>query len=106
MKRHSSPSRMASANAPKQGRVRLGAVKPAMTTSWRFDVLIFSQLSVRAPDRYWLSALGHDAFEAVTVSFSKEFRAEGRAVTAKSDQFVLRQNSLKPLLTLQQRKDA
>jgi ABC transporter substrate binding protein len=23
-------------------------------TSWRFDVLIFSQSSVRAPDRYWL----------------------------------------------------
>ena len=33
-----------------------GAVKPAMTTSWRFDVLIFSQSSVLAPDRYWLSA--------------------------------------------------
>src|SRR5436189_2130516 len=56
MKRHSLPSRTVSASAPKNGRVRLGAVKPAITTSWRFDVLIFSQLSVRAPDRYWLSA--------------------------------------------------
>lgn len=34
----------------------LGAVKPAITTSWRFDVLIFSQLSLRTPDRYLLSA--------------------------------------------------
>ena len=42
-------------SAPKNGLVRLGAVKPAMTTSWRFDVLILSQLSVRAPDRYLLS---------------------------------------------------
>jgi len=27
-----------------------------MTTSWRFELLIFSQLSVRAPDRYMLAA--------------------------------------------------
>jgi hypothetical protein len=43
-------------SAPKKGRVRLGAVNPAMTTSWRFEVLIFSQLSVRPPDTYLLSA--------------------------------------------------
>ena len=35
---------------PKNGRVRRGAVKPTMTTSCRFDVLIFSQASVRAPE--------------------------------------------------------
>ena len=34
----------------------LGAVKPAITTSWRFEVLILSQSSVRAPDRYLLLA--------------------------------------------------
>ena len=27
-----------------------GAVKPAMTTSWRFAVLILSQSAVRVPD--------------------------------------------------------
>src|SRR6476660_6840985 len=31
------PSRRASTSAPKCSRVLLGAVKPAMTTSWRFD---------------------------------------------------------------------
>ena len=36
---------------PKNGRVRRGAVKPTMTTSCRFDVLIFSQcLFVRLRD--------------------------------------------------------
>jgi hypothetical protein len=47
-------------------------VKPAMTTSCRFDVLIFSQLSVREPDRYLLPALCHDTFEAFAAS-SKNF---------------------------------
>jgi hypothetical protein len=55
--------------------VRRGAVKPAMTTSCRFDVLIFSQLSVRAPDRYLLSALCHDTFEAFPLGFLEEFGA-------------------------------
>jgi len=27
-------------------------LNPTMTTSWRFEVLIFSQLSVRAPEYY------------------------------------------------------
>jgi hypothetical protein len=36
--------------------VRLGAVKPAITTSCRFAVLIFSQSGVRLPDLYALSA--------------------------------------------------
>jgi ParB family transcriptional regulator, chromosome partitioning protein len=36
--------------------VRLGAVKPAITTSCRFAVLIFSQSAVRLPDVYALSA--------------------------------------------------
>src|SRR6195952_2448668 len=49
-------SRTARTKAPKKGRVRLGAVNPAMTTSWRFEVLILSQSVVRAPDTYLLSA--------------------------------------------------
>ena len=44
-------SRTPSVSAPKNGRVRRGAVNPTMTTSWRFEVLIFSQSSVRLPDR-------------------------------------------------------
>jgi len=39
-----------------EGLVRLGAVKPAITTSCRFAVLIFSQSAVRPPDAYALSA--------------------------------------------------
>jgi hypothetical protein len=40
---------------PAIGPLLLGAVKPAITTSCRFDILIFRQLSVRTPDKYLLS---------------------------------------------------
>src|SRR5436190_5482675 len=53
-----------------------------------------------------IGALGHDAFAALTVGLCEELRAEGRSVIAKRDQFVLRQNRLKPLLAFQQRKAA
>ena len=78
-----------------------------MTTSWRFDVFNLQPI-IRTGSRQVLAigALGHDPFEAVTVRLMEEFRAEGSAVMAECDQFMLRQNSLEPLLTLQQRKVA
>jgi hypothetical protein len=45
----------ASTGTPKNGRDRLRAVNPAITTSWRLEVLIFSQSLVRSPDTYPLS---------------------------------------------------
>src|SRR5215204_1333730 len=76
------------------------------------DLLAFRRLDLQPvicprPRKVWaIGALGHDAFQAVTVGLRKEFRAEGCAVMAKRDQFVFRQNSLEPLLTLQQGKAA
>src|SRR4051794_7042097 len=51
-----SSSRTPSTRAPKKGRVRLGAVKPAITTSCCCAVFTFSQSAVRRPDAYGLSA--------------------------------------------------
>src|SRR3954470_2071913 len=54
----------------------------------RFDLQPIICTSAR---QVWaIGALGHDAFPAVTLSLYEEFRAEGRAVIAKHDQFVLR----------------
>jgi MOSC domain len=55
MYRQDSISLTARTKAPKKGLVRLGAVKPTMTTSCRFAVLILSQSGVRLPDAYALS---------------------------------------------------
>src|SRR5689334_4752495 len=38
-----------------------------------------------------IGTLGHDTFEAITLGLVEKFLAEGWAVTAKCDQFVLRQ---------------
>src|SRR5689334_18179693 len=76
------------------------------------DLLAFRRLDLqpiictRSRQVLAVGALGHDAFEAAPVGLSEEFRAEGRAMMAKRDQFVLGQNSLEPLLALQQRKAA
>ena len=70
----------------KERRVRLGAVNPAMTTSWRFEVLIFSQSSVRAPDRYLLSArLAMMPSRPLRSASSKNLLPHCFAVTAERD---------------------
>ena len=53
---HAPSSRTARVKAPKNGRVRRGAVKPAITTSCRCAVFTFSQSAVRLPEAYGLSA--------------------------------------------------
>src|SRR3954454_15574329 len=66
------------------------------------DLLSFRRLDlqpiIRPGSRQVLAfgALGHDAFQAVTLGLLKEFRAKGCAVMAKCEQFMLRQNSLEP----------
>ena len=50
--RHAPFSRTASVKAPKNGRLRRGAVKPAITTSCRRAVFTFSQSAVRLPEAY------------------------------------------------------
>jgi hypothetical protein len=56
MYRQAESSRTAKVSAPKNGRLRRGAVKPAITTSCRCAVFTFSQSAVRAPEAYGLSA--------------------------------------------------
>lgn len=56
MYRHAPSSRTARTSAPKNGLVRLGAVKPAITTSCRCALFTLSQSAVRPPDAYALSA--------------------------------------------------
>ena len=49
-------------------------MKPAITTSWRRAVLIFSQPLVRAPRKVFAAfALGHNSFKALLERLLEEF---------------------------------
>jgi hypothetical protein len=87
--------------------VRLGAVNPAITTSWRFEVLIFSQLSVRAARRVLaVGALRHNALKASALRFREELRAACLTMAAERDELVARQDFLEALLACEQRETA
>jgi hypothetical protein len=94
-------SRTARTSAPKKSRVRLEAVNPAMMTSWRFEVLIFSQSAAASGHVPAVRALCHDAFKALASGLFEESGAERLAVSAEGDQVITRQNGSKPLFALE-----
>ena len=73
-----------------RGGMLRGAVKPAITTSWRRAVLIFSQSLVRAPERYLLLLrLAIMPSRPCSSACLKNFDAMLRAVWAEGQERML-----------------
>src|SRR4051812_23605827 len=105
MYRHASSSRTASTRAPKKGRVRLGAVKPAITTSCRCAV--FTSANRRSGVRTRMGCRRAWPWRLRDVSdrlLCKEFCAAALAVLAERGQLVAWQEGLEPLLALEKRQ--